>query len=169
MFNGAAKEIPYFSNKDKAFVVAFMPLLRPLKLTRDEYLYKEGNYAGEVVFITKGKLNLLLSFRELPFKSFIKGSYFGEIEVLKPRPIREMNVKVYESTELLIISRMDFLETFKNFPQELENIKIAAEKREKEIKRAYCEIEEFLRINKPHVFNVPMIPRYKREDENADS
>jgi len=72
MYDGAAREIPFFSDKDKAFVIAFMPLLKPMKLSNEEFLYSEGNYAGEVVFIIKGKLNLVLRPSNLAYKSFIK-------------------------------------------------------------------------------------------------
>lgn len=59
-----------------------MPLLKPLKLGDHEFMYKEDDYADEVYFITKGRINLVIEVGCTPFKSFFKGSYIGEVEII---------------------------------------------------------------------------------------
>ena len=83
MYGGVAKEFPVFSFFEGAFLAAVMPLLRPTKLGEGEYIYKEGDYADEVFFVTRGRINYVIVPEEIVYKSFLKGSYVGEIEIFR--------------------------------------------------------------------------------------
>lgn len=102
MYNGIASEIPFFKTRDPAFVVFVMPRLKPLKLLEDEYLYKEGDYATEMYIIIKGRTNFVYGRSEIVYKSFLKGSYIGDIELLY-KIQRLDNVQACGKTEFLTI------------------------------------------------------------------
>lgn len=59
-----------------------MPLLRPLHLGDSEYLYNIDDFPDEVYFIIRGRVNLIFWYMELVYKSYLKGSYIGDIEIV---------------------------------------------------------------------------------------
>lgn len=63
-----------------------MTRLKPLNLIDGEYVYMEDSYADEMYFLLKGRINYVVTPHAIVFKSFIKGSYFGEIEILNNIP-----------------------------------------------------------------------------------
>ena len=81
MFKGIATEIWFFKGKDSAFTISIMPLMMPMKLNDSEELYLEGSYPDEMYLISRGRVNLVIS-NEICFKSFLKGTHIGEIELL---------------------------------------------------------------------------------------
>lgn len=56
----------------------------------DEYLYIEQEYSDEIYFIVSGRVSYVLYYKEelYPYKTIPRGSYFGEIEVMKKQPRR---------------------------------------------------------------------------------
>ena len=90
MHHGALKTITFFQNKDPTFIVAIVPLLKPLQALTDEILFKEGDSPSEIYFLIEGKVVFQLQIEGntesqlsyLPFKTMLSGSYFGEIGVL---------------------------------------------------------------------------------------
>lgn len=151
MYNGIATEIPFLNTRNSAFVVHVMPLLKPLKLPNEDYLYKEGDYATEVSMLIKGRGNLVLGKSEIVYKSFLKGSYLGDIEIIF-RTLRLDTVQIFGDTEFLTLSkavtcRQDFLDVLKEFPVDARDFrKIAREKRLRN-KKAKHELIELLRVS----------------------
>lgn len=144
MYSGIAKNLRFFENKDQAFVIAFMPLLKPLKYDSEEYLWKEGAYADEVFFITNGRVNLVLS-NEVCYKSFLRGSYIGEIEIVCKVSYRLSNAQACNNLDTLAISRNDFIQVLEDFPQEFNEIKKVASQRARLNKKAKEELEFFIK------------------------
>ena len=80
MHHGALKIITFFHNKDPTFIVAIVPLLKPLQARVNEILYEDGDPPSEVYFIIEGQVEFLMT--NVRFKKMTSGCYFGEIEVL---------------------------------------------------------------------------------------
>jgi len=80
MHQGAAKVLPFFSDRDQAFVAATVPFLNSLQVQAGEEVYSEGDYADEVYFIVKGSCSVM--WQDVSMKKYQRGSYFGEIEVI---------------------------------------------------------------------------------------
>jgi CRP-like cAMP-binding protein len=80
-------------------------------------LYKEGDHADEIYFIQRGRLNFVIAESPFFYKTFLKGSYVGEIELIFEY-LRLDNVQAIGQTELLVISRSDFLPIFEEFPED---------------------------------------------------
>lgn len=129
MYNGISKSLHFFRNRNSSFIIAVMPLMKPLRVEDKEYLYKQGDFPDEVYFITKGRVNLVLEYSEIAYKSFLKGAYIGEIEIVMRKTSRFDNVQVCGNTEFLIMSKKDFLLILDEFPDEAQQINNIAKER----------------------------------------
>jgi hypothetical protein len=104
MHQNAAKIIPFFKTKDPAFVTAVIPYLKPLHIRDDRFIYIEDQHADEIYFLLKGRANLVIGLSEIVYKSFLKGSYFGDCEIIL-RTKRQDNVKSFGDCELLVMTK----------------------------------------------------------------
>ena len=126
MYAGLVKDLPFFSERNKHFAIFFMPLLKPMKLGEDEKLYLENDYADNVYFIMKGKLDLVLLPHKIVYKSYVRRSYLGEVEVLFHIPRIDTAVNGFSNTELLCVEKKMFWETMLEFPEEARDIAVIA-------------------------------------------
>lgn len=147
MFGGIAKNFPFFMNKDAAFVVYVMPLFKPLRLRDSEVLYREGEYADEVFFILQGRVNFVLPRTEVVYKSFLRGSYIGEVEVLQ-ETTRRNTALCFGDCEFLVLHRRDLKDIIYEFPAEGRSMKAIARERARRNKQAYYETAELLRLKR---------------------
>ena len=145
MYNGVAKEFPVLRLFESSLVSAIMPHFKPLKQNEGEYLYAEGDYPDQVFFITLGRVNFVLLPREISYKSFLKGSYIGEVEIIKNTS--RLNTAVCCGVcEFLILPKHDFIRILDDFPSEAKLFrKIALEKATRN-KQAYLETLELLKM-----------------------
>jgi CRP-like cAMP-binding protein len=145
MYNGVARDFPVLRLFESSLVSAMMPHFKPLKQNEGEYLYAEGDYPDQVFFITLGRVNFVIMPREISYKSFLKGSYIGEVEIVKH--ISRTNTAVCCGIcEFLILSKYDFNKILEDFPSEAKLFrKIALEKATRN-KQAYLETIELLKL-----------------------
>eukprot|EP00828_Plagiopyla_frontata_P046040 TRINITY_DN8052_c0_g2_i1.p1 TRINITY_DN8052_c0_g2~~TRINITY_DN8052_c0_g2_i1.p1 ORF type:complete len:451 (+),score=54.94 TRINITY_DN8052_c0_g2_i1:23-1375(+) len=96
--DGVLEKIYFFRKcKDKLFVVKAAPLLKPLSLKANDFLWATDDHPDSIFFLVDGRINYMTSFEEKPtksqqiltpkqqfviFKKMIQGSYFGEVEVI---------------------------------------------------------------------------------------
>ena len=118
-------KIHFFLDKDPAFISYMVPKLRTICLQAGDFLYKEHEYPDEVYFLTKGRVNLLAHNGKI-FKTYVQGSYFGEVEILdnKTRSCTVQALK--EGAEFLVISKRHFLKLMDEFPKIAEEIRETA-------------------------------------------
>lgn len=145
MYGGVVKTLLLFKDKDQAFINKVMPLFRPLRYAEDTYIYREGEYADEVYFITFGRANMILKGLGVTYKSYLRGSYLGEIEVLKSL-YRLATCQVIRNTELLSIAKFDFLKLLEEFPAEKRQLEALAGQRLRKEKQAYVELLELIKL-----------------------
>lgn len=143
MFHKAAETIQYFRTKDPSFIATMLPLLKPLQTKDDEVIYDEGEYADEMFFIVKGRVNLVYGDSEVVYKSYLKGSYFGEIEIIK-KIGRIDKVKSSGVCEILALGKDVMMSILEKHPKEKEELKRTAEEREKRHKQAKERLKELL-------------------------
>lgn len=79
---GAAKKLPFFHGKDHVFISTVVPFLHQNLVKAFDVVYTKEDYADEMYFIIKGRVNLVLGKKNLCYKSFSKNMYFGEIELI---------------------------------------------------------------------------------------
>jgi len=145
MYNGIYKEFPFFSKKDPSFTIFVMPLFKPLRIGSGEYLYHEGDYADEVYFITRGRVNFVIKGSEIVYKSFLRGSYLGEIEVIRHSP-RLNNAEGYGECEFLVLGKKDVGDILSEFPNERKEIIKIANERARRNKQAILETLELVKL-----------------------
>ncbi|CAG9326193.1 unnamed protein product [Blepharisma stoltei] len=148
MYNGIVKELIFFRSQDPAFVVSLMPLLKPLQHKDLEYLWLEGTYPDEIFFITKGRVNFVLEGNEVCYKSFLKGSYVGDIEILTEISVRENNAQACGNSEFLVLSKHDFLEVLGDFPDQKKFLTQVAKERAVRNAKAKEELISLMEIKK---------------------
>ena len=147
MYGGVIKDLQFFTDKGRSFILYFMPILKPVKYSNGEYLYKEGDYADEMFFISKGRVNLVLFPREITYKSYLRGSYIGEIELVKALK-RIDNAQVFGDSEFLAVSKQEFLAALEDFPVEAKDIRKMAVERFRRHRQALLETVELLKLKK---------------------
>lgn len=144
MYAGAVTEMPFFAQRNKQFGVYFIPLLKPMKLNDEEMLYKENDYADNVYFVMKGRVNLMLAYRHTVYKSYLKRAYIGEIEVIFHIP-RIDTVASGGNSELLSVSKKHFWMALLEFPEEARQIALIAAERYKRHLQAQNIAVQFLK------------------------
>jgi CRP-like cAMP-binding protein len=145
MYSGAAQDLPFFKDKDKAFVVFVMPKLKPLAIENSEYLYREGEFPCEVFFVVKGRVNFILGNSEIIYKSFHKGAYIGEVEILLSES-RLDNCQTFGVSEFLVMTKEGFNCILAEFPAEAKQIKRIALEKFKRNRKAKQELLALLRL-----------------------
>jgi hyperpolarization activated cyclic nucleotide-gated potassium channel 1 len=147
MYNGVARHTPLLSGKDPAFIVFILPLFRPLKLKSGEYLYHEGDHADEVYLITQGRINFVVKYSEIVYKSFLRGSMVGDVEVLW-QVRRISNAMCHGICEFLVLTNKDLAELMHEFPTEGRELMAIAKEKAKRTKQAYLETIELLKMKR---------------------
>lgn len=144
MYNGIVAELPFFNKRDTAFVVFIMPRLRPVSYRDGEYIYRYGEFACEAFVISRGRVNLVDE-NEISYKSFLRGSLVGEVElVLKTTRLDSM--QVCGETECLTMSKESFFAVLNEFPAiEREFVAIAKERAKRNAK-ARLELSVILKL-----------------------
>jgi CRP-like cAMP-binding protein len=131
MYSGLAKESILFKDRDPALTTALIPTLFPLKVNRGEYLYQKGDYSDSLYLIATGRVSLVTEQFGIAYKSYLKGSYFGEIELFDGC-LREENVVTVLNSEFFTITRNEFLRVLNDFPADKDRIfSVALKKKEK--------------------------------------
>jgi len=61
MYKSLLFGIEFFDNKPKRFIATIGPLLKPVKLCRNEYALSEGEFANEMYFLKSGSVSIVLT------------------------------------------------------------------------------------------------------------
>ena len=125
MHHKIVEKVYFFQDKDPGFISYMVPKLKPISLQPGDFLYKQLEYPDEVYFLTKGRVNLL-TYNGLVFKTYVQGSYFGEVEILENKT-RSCTVQAHlEGAEFLVLSKRHFFMLIDEFPKIGEEIKETA-------------------------------------------
>ena len=116
MHQKIVERVGFFQDKDPGFISYIVPTLKNITFKSGEVMFQEGDYADEVYFIIFGRVNLKAS-NGVVFKTYVQGSYFGEVEILE-NTNRTYTVQVSSPTaELLAMSKAIFWSMMEEFPQ----------------------------------------------------
>lgn len=146
MYHGAAKSICFFQDKDPSFAAYLMPFLKPHQINNEETIYSEGQYADEMFFILKGRVNLVYGTVNMVYKSYLKGSYFGEIEIIE-KIGRIDTVMTFGGCELLVLAKEVLENVLEEHPKEGEELRTVAAERKKRHNEAKLKLKELLNKN----------------------
>jgi CRP-like cAMP-binding protein len=73
-----------------------------------------------VFFILEGRIGLVDNNGYI-FKSYVEGSYFGEIEIID-KTVRDANAIAEQNCEILLIKKKDFKKIMNDFPEVYQEI-----------------------------------------------
>lgn len=136
MHFGIIKKIRFFDDKDNNFIGSIVPLLTPLKINKNEFIYKKHNHPNALFFITKGRVSFFIDRKKIAFKDMIEGCYFGDIEIIFKRK-RKYSVISAVDSDFLTLSKQIFEDVvIKEYPEIYEEMTMVSFEREKRIKEA---------------------------------
>jgi CRP-like cAMP-binding protein len=116
MHKKIVEEVVFFQDKDPGFISYIVPALKHITFRNLEFMFSEGDYADEVYFLVTGRVNLKAA-NGIAFKTYVQGSYFGEVEILE-NTVRTYTVQVASPiAELLAMSKAVFWSMMEEFPQ----------------------------------------------------
>ena len=81
MFISYVEGICFFKRHSKKILASVGPHLRPQKISINDIIFHDGEYANEMYFLKKGQVSLTLrKFNYFPFITINEGYYFGEVK-----------------------------------------------------------------------------------------
>ncbi len=94
-------------------------VMKEVKLKSGETLFKTDEHGAELFVVTKGEIDILLSYSQHHYKRLSKfgpGTFFGEIVFLKPGP-RTAEARAMQDTELLMLDGEGFRQMKEQSPE----------------------------------------------------
>ena len=109
-------------------------------------IYNEKELSEEVYFIKKGRVHMKAQ-NKIIFRTYVEGSYFGEIEVFDQR-LRDCLCEVASiEAVLLVIKKKNFLRILEEFPKTKEEMLVTAKiKKSKHLESKY-HVLDFAMLN----------------------
>lgn len=109
MHRKIVSKIFFFQEQPPHFIAFIGPLLKPLRIEKNNYIYKENDPIEEIFFLIKGKAGLVhKDLKDSIFLIIDEGYYFGEIDfVLNKNGRRGFTCKALEDSDLLTLNKLD--------------------------------------------------------------
>ncbi len=123
MQDKAIQNLYFFRDQPSDFFAYVAPLLKPVKFSQNDYLYKVQDMIDEMYFIAKGTVIFCLDkkYGEKEVKEFKKNNNFGEIEMCLNEKLT-VNIKIKSrNCELFVLKKNDFLRLSVNFKEFIES------------------------------------------------
>ena len=124
MYLKLIKKLSFFQTQSYEFIIFVLPLLKPVKFMRKEYIVNLGDYFSEFYMITSGRISIQLGeqYDFFNLHSLLPGHSFGDLMMYinEQSPFNFMSTA--KTSSLLILSRESF-NTIKNSFKK--NLKIA--------------------------------------------
>ncbi len=81
MHKKITKKIQFFKDKPTHFIAFVGPLLKPLRVEKGKYIYKENDPIEEIFFLIRGRAAFVNpEIDNCPYLVIEPGYYFGEID-----------------------------------------------------------------------------------------
>lgn len=128
LYSSLINRVMLFQNRNIYFVSQIVQYIQPRKVGAGEVIYLNNSHANFMYFITAGKVGLFKNHNN-PFRVYLEGAYFGEIEILKSS-LREYTSRALTDTHLLMLPKDVFLAKMDAFTDIHEEILLTALKRD---------------------------------------
>lgn len=115
IFKDVLENVTFFKNKPPGFISEIMPLMKSVVVHEGYELYSYGSTPRDIFLLLKGRV-IVKDKHDAVLYSYVRGSYFGEIEVLF-KTDRKSTVQVEQTANLLKIDGQDFLAVLDRFPE----------------------------------------------------
>jgi CRP-like cAMP-binding protein len=158
MHDKIVQNLNFFKEQPNDFFAYVAPLLKPVKFSQNDFLYKIEDMIDEMYFVTKGTIIFCLDkkYDEKEIKEIKKNNNFGEIEMCLNEKLR-FNIKVKSrNSELFILKKIDFLNLTVNFKEFIKKFLYKSLmiylKYNEERKKIIAEYDDMMRKIKEHNF-----------------
>ena len=101
------KSVDILSTMDSYEISLVSEALKKCTFNADEYIIKEGEVGDVFYIVEEGEAVAFSSNKKIPEMNYGKGSYFGELALLRDQP-RAVNVKAKTNVKLLSLDRNSF-------------------------------------------------------------
>lgn len=124
MFHDVIKKFKFFRGTSTEFNTRAVFMMKPLRLFKKEFIFLEGEFVEEIVFVRYGYLTINLSqrYNEIKIMEVRSNEHFGDISVLLniPSPV---SLKVGSKyCDLIIMRREDLIELSNEFSESIQKI-----------------------------------------------
>lgn len=122
MHDSVIQKMYFFKDQPSDFIAYVAPLLKPVKFSQNDFLYKEGDMIDEMYFVSKGTISFCLgkAYLDKEVKEIKKHNNFGEIEMCLNEKL-SYNIRVKSrNCELFVLKKNDFLRLSVNFKEFIE-------------------------------------------------
>ncbi|CAK0741204.1 hypothetical protein CVIRNUC_001307 [Coccomyxa viridis] len=119
--------VPFFEDAEEGFTTSVVTLLRPAVYLKDDMVIREGEVSREMYFIKSGAIQVEVD--EQVVTVLKKGSYFGEIGLLRACRRTASIRAVSETVDLFVLSKEDFDNVMKEYPESSKAMDLIAEHR----------------------------------------
>lgn len=116
IFGGGLLKNSFFKQLEVSFILYLLKSFKLLHVNPSEYVYSANMPANSIYLILEGRVNCIGT-RNHCMKSYIKGSYFGDFEVLS-NITRICGVRAEVETTLLLIPGKAIMEGFGLYPNQ---------------------------------------------------
>lgn len=144
MHHGAAKQLNFFANKDKSLVALIVPILDPIFVDVNCWVYEEGDFADELYFLVKGNIRITAE-KKIEIKSIQRGCYFGDIEIFR-NISRRFSAFSSRYSEILIMNKATLNEIKNVYHSVWQEMYYTALDREKNYEKILIEIKEIEKL-----------------------
>ena len=145
MFGENFQRNSFFDKLDVSFTILLLSDIKMEHIREGEYIYHVHQPSTDIFLILDGRVTCLLT-RNLCFKSYPTGSYFGDMEFFRNSP-RLFSVRALQPTVLLRIPTGILESAFKTHPATKLLIMKRSIMRYVSFKNSVSEISRFHRIN----------------------
>ena len=120
MHDKLIEKLYFFRDQPSDFIAYVAPLLKPVKFTQNDYLYKISDMIDEMYFVAKGTISFSLSkeYLEKEIKEVKKNNNFGEIEMCLNEKltynikVKSRNCELFVLKKNVCIFKLGFSQTF---------------------------------------------------------
>ena len=114
------EQIPLFQSADARFLNALVMMLKPDTCPAGESIIRKGEEGDRMYLISKGEVEVLDD-KGQPKAELHEGNFFGELSLLNSTP-RTATVRARTSCDLYVLSREDFNNALKEYPEFANNL-----------------------------------------------
>lgn len=109
------ESILFFKEKPNCFINQIVPLLKSSVFVFNDIVYQENEAAEEVYFIKSGRVHLK-AINNVVFRTYVQGSYFGEIEIIENLPRDSTATIASTESQMLLLKKTEFFQVINEFP-----------------------------------------------------
>ena len=124
------EQVPLFRHCTPVLRNALLVALRPATYAPGNYLAREGEVGSDMIFITRGTVEIIAGAEEVTFGTMVSGDYFGYLSLVLGEP-RSGSVRACDYCEVLILEKGTYEEICSSYPELVQVMKtVSAERSE---------------------------------------